>query len=81
MNFTQPSNLHNLNLTGLKVSKASKESLLKKSSINRIFVYQTSVTAEDILQLNQQFKSVIIEGSGYAVPFLPTDTIEVKQAK
>jgi hypothetical protein len=47
LNFTPPSNLRYLNLTGLKISKASIESLLKKSSIKRIFVYQTSAT--DIL--------------------------------
>lgn len=79
LNFTPPGNLRYLNLTGLKISKASIESLLKKSSIKRIFVYQTGITAEDVSLLTRQYKSVIVEVGGYQVPFLETDTIEVKR--
>jgi uncharacterized membrane protein/mono/diheme cytochrome c family protein len=79
--FNPTKSLAYFNLTGLKVSKTSIESILKKSNLTRIFVYQTNLTKEEVTQLQQQFPSVNIEGGGYSIPAMETDTMEVKPMK
>jgi uncharacterized membrane protein/mono/diheme cytochrome c family protein len=77
-NFVPNKNLRYLNLTGLKITKSGVESVLKKSNLNRLFIYQTNISSDEVVLLSGQFKSVLIEGGGYKVLTLETDTVEVK---
>lgn len=70
--------LNYLNLTGTAVTNAGVETLLRKNALTEIYLFQTAVTGAEIAALQKKFPATRIEGAGYRVPTLPSDTTEVK---
>lgn len=70
--------LRYLNLTGTAVTQTAVEGVLGKRQIPDVYLFQTAVTAAEIAGLRKKFPGVRLEGEGYQVPTLSSDTTEVK---
>ena len=80
-NLKSLANLRYLNLVGTKVTAQGIMQLKNLKNLQSIYLYQTQVKKSDWNNLKKMFPKTLIDSGGYTVPFLPTDTIEVKPAK
>ena len=74
-------NLRYLNLVGTRVTAQGIMQLKNLRNLQSIYLYQTEVKKSDWHNLKKMFPKTLIDSGGYTVPFLPTDTIEVKPPK
>jgi hypothetical protein len=74
-------NLRYLNLVGTPVTEKGVLQLKDLKSLRSIYLYQTGVKKSEWKDLKKAFPKTLIDSGGYTVPFLPTDTIEVKPPK
>ena len=80
-NLTALQNLRYLNLVGTAVTEKGVLQLKDLKSLRSIYLYQTMVKKSEWNDLKKAFPKTFIDSGGYTVPFLPTDTIEVKPPK
>jgi mono/diheme cytochrome c family protein len=80
-NLKSLSNLRYLNLVGTRVTAQGIMQLKNLKNLQSIYLYQTAVRKSDWNDLKKMFPKTLIDSGGYTVPFLPTDTIEVKPPK
>jgi len=80
-NLTALQNLRYLNLVGTAVTEKGVLQLKDLKSLRSIYLYQTMVKKTEWNDLKKAFPKTFIDSGGYTVPFLPTDTIEVKPPK
>lgn len=74
-------NLRYLNLVGTAVTEKGVLQLKDLKNLRSIYLYQTGVKKSGWRDLKKAFPKTLIDSGGYTVPFLPTDTIEVKPPK
>ena len=74
-------NLRYLNLVGTVVTENGVMQLKDLKNLRSIYLYQTGVKKSEWKDLKKAFPKTLIDSGGYTVPFLPTDTIEVKPPK
>jgi len=74
-------NLRYLNLVGTRVTAAGVMQLKVLKNLRSIYLYHTAVKKTEWNNLKVAFPKALIDSGGYTVPFLPTDTIEVKPPK
>ena len=74
-------NLQYLNLVGTGVTEKGVLQLKDLKNLRSIYLYQTGVKKSEWADLKKAFPKALIDSGGYTVPFLPTDTIEVKPPK
>jgi uncharacterized membrane protein/mono/diheme cytochrome c family protein len=74
-------NLRYLNLVGTDVTAKGVMQLKELKNLQSIYLYQTAVAKSDWNNLKKAFPKTLIDSGGYTVPFLETDTIEVKPPK
>jgi len=74
-------NLRYLNLVGTAVTENGVLQLKDLKNLRSIYLYQTGVKKSEWKDLKKAFPKTLIDSGGYTVPFLPTDTIEVKPPK
>jgi hypothetical protein len=74
-------NLRYLNLVGTAVTEKGVLQLKDLKNLRSIYLYQTGVKKSEWKDLKKAFPKTLIDSGGYTVPFLPTDTIEVKPPK
>jgi hypothetical protein len=74
-------NLRYLNLVGTAVTEKGVLQLKDLKNLRSIYLYQTGVKKSEWMDLRKAFPKTLIDSGGYTVPFLPTDTIEVKPPK
>jgi hypothetical protein len=74
-------NLRYLNLVGTAVTEKGVMQLKELKNLRSIYLYQTDVKKSEWMDLKKAFPKTLIDSGGYTVPFLPTDTIEVKPPK
>jgi hypothetical protein len=79
--LTALQNLRYLNLVGTAVTEKGVLQLKDLKSLRSIYLYQTMVKKSEWNDLRKAFPITLIDSGGYTVPFLPTDTIEVKPPK
>jgi len=70
-----------LNLVGTAVTEKGVMQLKDLKNLRSIYLYQTGVKKSEWKDLKKAFPKTLIDSGGYTVPFLPTDTIEVKPPK
>jgi hypothetical protein len=80
-NLKKLENLRYLNLVGTAVTEQGVLQLKDLKSLRSIYLYQTGVKRSEWNDLKKAFPKTQIDSGGYTVPFLPTDTIEVKPPK
>jgi hypothetical protein len=73
--------LRYLNLVGTGVTAQGVMQLKDLKNLQSIYLYQTSVRKSDWAELKRAFPKTVIDSGGYSVPFLATDTMEVKPPK
>ena len=73
--------LRYLNLVGTAVTAQGVMQLRDLKNLQSIYLYQTAVAISDWNSLKKAFPKTLIDSGGYTVPFLATDTIEVKPPK
>jgi hypothetical protein len=73
--------LRYLNLVGTAVTEKGVMQLKELKNLRSIYLYQTGVKKSEWKDLKKAFPKTLIDSGGYTVPFLPTDTIEVKPPK
>ena len=73
--------LRYLNLVGTAVTEKGIMQLKDLKNLRSIYLYQTGVKKSGWKDLKKAFPKTLIDSGGYTVPFLPTDTIEVKPPK
>jgi len=73
--------LRYLNLVGTAVTEKGVMQLKDLKNLRSIYLYQTGVKKSEWKDLRKAFPKTLIDSGGYTVPFLPTDTIEVKPPK
>jgi uncharacterized membrane protein/mono/diheme cytochrome c family protein len=73
--------LRYLNLVGTAVTGQGVMQLKDLKNLHSIYLYQTAVAKSDWNNLKKAFPNTLIDSGGYTVPFLVTDTIEVKPPK
>ena len=73
--------LRYLNLVGTAVTEKGVMQLKDLKNLRSIYLYQTGVKKSEWKDLKKAFPKTLIDSGGYTVPFLPTDTIEVKPPK
>ena len=73
--------LRYLNLVGTAVTEQGVMQLKDLKNLRSIYLYQTGVKKSEWKDLKKAFPKTLIDSGGYTVPFLPTDTIEVKPPK
>ena len=74
-------NLRYLNLVGTTVTEKGVMQLKDLKNLRSIYLYQTGIKKSEWKDLKKAFPKTLIDSGGYTVPFLPTDTIEVKPPK
>ncbi|HET9823773.1 MAG TPA: c-type cytochrome domain-containing protein [Chitinophagaceae bacterium] len=74
-------NLRYLNLVSTAVTSQGVMQLKSLRNLRSIYLYQTAVKKTEWRDLKRAFPKTLIDSGGYTVPFLPTDTIEVKPPK
>jgi uncharacterized membrane protein len=72
-------NLNYLNLTGDSVGAAQVAALKGSPKLTEIYLYQTKVRRADWDALRRDFPRAMLDTGGYAIPFLATDTAEVRE--
>ena len=80
-NLASLENLQYLNLVGTGVTEKGVLQLKDLKNLRSIYLYQTGIKKSDWSDLKKAFPKTLIDSGGYTVPFLPTDTIEVKPPK
>lgn len=70
--------LNYLNLTATTVTGPAVETFLRKRPTAEVYLFQTGVSRREISELRKKFLSAHLEGAGYLVPTLATDTTTVK---
>ena len=70
--------LTSLHLSGTKISAAGLAQLAPLKKLKRLTLFGIPVSDEDWKKLQTFFPSTQIEGQGYTVPPLDSDTVEVK---
>ena len=73
--------LRYLNLVGTGVTAKGVMQLKNLKELQSIYLYQTAVAKSDWEYLKKAFPKTLVDPGGYTVPFLVTDTIEVKPPK
>ena len=73
--------LRYLNLVGTAVTEKGVMQLKDLKNLRSIYLYQTGVKKSEWKDLKKAFPKTLIDSGGYTVPFLPTDTVEVKPPK
>lgn len=73
------SKLQYLNLSSTAVTVTGINSLTNLKNLRQLYVYKTGVGADVLGNLKKHFPSALIDTGGYAVQFLPTDTMIVKE--
>jgi len=73
--------LRYLNLVGTAVTEKGIMQLKDLKNLRSIYLYQTGVKKSEWKDLKKVFPKTLIDSGGYTVPFLPTDTTEVKPPK
>ena len=73
--------LRYLNLVGTVVTEKGVMQLKDLKNLRSIYLYQTGVKKSEWKDLKKAFPKTLIDSGGYTVPFLPTDTMEVKPPK
>jgi uncharacterized membrane protein/mono/diheme cytochrome c family protein len=73
--------LRYLNLVGDGVTAQGVMQLKGLKNLQSIYLYQTAIAKSDWDHLKKAFPTVLVDSGGYTVPFLVTDTIEVKPPK
>jgi len=74
-------NLRYINLVGTGVTAEGVLKLKDLKNLQSIYLYQTAVVKSDWNTLKKAFPKALVDSGGYKVPFLATDTIEVKPPK
>ena len=80
-NLVSLDSLRYLNLVGTGVTEKGVLQLKDLKNLRSIYLYQTEVKKSEWADLKKAFPKTLIDSGGYTVPFLPTDTIEVKPPK
>jgi mono/diheme cytochrome c family protein/uncharacterized membrane protein len=80
-NLKSLQNLRYLNLVGTNVTAQGVMQLKDLKNLQSIYLYRTAVTKSNWDDLKKAFPKTLIDSGGYVVPFLPTDTVEVKPPK
>jgi hypothetical protein len=80
-NLKSLQHLRYLNLVGTEVTAQGVMQLKDLKNLQSIYLYQTAVAKSDWNHLKKAFPKTLIDSGGYTVPFLVTDTIEVKPPK
>ena len=80
-NLVSLQNLRYLNLVATGITARGVLELKGLKNLRSIYLYQTAVKRTEWAGLKKVFPTTLIDSGGYAVPFLPTDTIEVKPPK
>jgi uncharacterized membrane protein/mono/diheme cytochrome c family protein len=80
-NLESLQNLHYLNLVGTNVTAKGVMQLKDLKNLQSIYLYQTAVKKSEWSDLRKTFPKILIDSGGYTVPFIPTDTVEVKPPK
>jgi uncharacterized membrane protein len=70
--------LQAVNLTDTHVTLPGVEKLLERGQLAELYLFQTNLLPTDIQALQKKYPVVRIEGGGYEVPTLASDTTEVK---
>jgi len=73
------SKLQYLNLSSTSVTAAGIKNVTGLKNLRRLYVYKTGMDADALGYLKKTFPSAVIDTGGYALQFLPTDTIIVKE--
>jgi mono/diheme cytochrome c family protein len=73
--------LQTLNLVGTGVTSKGLVTLQDLQQLKTLYLYQTGVNQQGWSVLKKTFSHTVIDTGGYAVPTLPTDTVEVTAAK
>jgi uncharacterized membrane protein len=73
------SQLQYLNLSGTAVTVDGLNTLKGLTSLKNLFLYKTNISAEGLGTLQKTFSKAVIDTGGYRLPFLATDTMEVKE--
>jgi uncharacterized membrane protein/mono/diheme cytochrome c family protein len=74
-------NLRYLNLVATAVTAEGVLQLKGLKNLRSIYLYHAAVKKADWPTLKKTFPKTLIDSGGYTVPFLPTDTTEVKPPK
>ena len=73
--------LQYINISGTKITAKGLEQLSSLKQLQQIYIYQTGITGSEWRSIRNFFPNTTIDTGGYAVPFMITDTIEVKTPK
>jgi uncharacterized membrane protein/mono/diheme cytochrome c family protein len=73
--------LRYLNLVGTQVTARGVLQLKNLKELQSIYLYQTAVSKSGWNELKKTFPKALIDIGGYEVPFLATDTVQVKPPK
>jgi hypothetical protein len=82
--LTSLSALQNLRYLNLVATVVTAEGVLQLKGLKKLrslYLYQAAVKKADWPTLKKAFPKTSIDSGGYTVPFLPTDTTEVKPPK
>jgi uncharacterized membrane protein len=82
--LTSLSALQNLRYLNLVATVVTAEGVLQLKGLKKLrslYLYQAAVKKADWPTLKEAFPKTSIDSGGYTVPFLPTDTTEVKPPK
>lgn len=81
VNLKALEHLRYLNLVGTRVTAQGVMQLKDLKELQSIYLYQAGIVPSEWDVLKQAFPKVLIDTGGYKVPFIDTDTIEVKPPK
>lgn len=73
------SRLQYLNISSTAVSEKGINNLSALKNLRRLFLYKTGIDAGNFDDIKKMFPSAMVDTGGYAVQFLATDTIVVKE--
>lgn len=76
--LTSLTSLQHLNLNYTKVTAAGVMALAPLKNLQTVYLYGTNIKEEEMVGLTRSFPTTHLELGNYAVPALPTDTVEVK---
>ena len=78
-NLSGLKHLERLNLYGTKITDKGLPELAKLKQLKTLYLWQTGVTPQGIEALKKQLPKTLIDGGGYALQKLPTDTLVYKK--
>ena len=67
-----------MNVTGNTVTLKGVEQLKDIKDLTHLYIYQTGILASDTDVMKKLFPRATIDVGGYTIPFLASDTAEVK---